>query len=98
NAAGDGLSVQYRTSATGANADQSEPWLKVTNIKGPECAKSAGARREMGPRLGEEPPDCSRRDLLLKIKVKPVRGGRQNQSEGRQAGPRLVTARHTCGQ
>ncbi|MFC7263717.1 cellulose binding domain-containing protein [Streptomyces lutosisoli] len=30
-AAADGLSVQYRTSATGASADQSEPWLKVTN-------------------------------------------------------------------
>ncbi|MFJ3223146.1 cellulose binding domain-containing protein [Streptomyces sp. NPDC086783] len=34
NAAGDGLSVQYRTSATGASADQSEPWLKVTNTSG----------------------------------------------------------------
>lgn len=30
-AAGDGLSVQYRTSATGATADQSEPWFKVRN-------------------------------------------------------------------
>ncbi|MFD8003534.1 cellulose binding domain-containing protein [Streptomyces mirabilis] len=30
-AAGDGLSVQYRTSATGATADQSEPWFKVKN-------------------------------------------------------------------
>ncbi|WP_329596146.1 family 16 glycosylhydrolase [Streptomyces pseudovenezuelae] len=31
NAAGDGLSVQYRTSASGANADQAEPWFKVRN-------------------------------------------------------------------
>ncbi|MCX5600844.1 hydrolase [Streptomyces phaeochromogenes] len=30
-AAADGLSVQYRTSATGAAADQAEPWFKVTN-------------------------------------------------------------------
>ncbi|GAA2746844.1 cellulose binding domain-containing protein [Kitasatospora cinereorecta] len=30
-AAGDSLSVQYRTSAGGATADQSEPWLQVTN-------------------------------------------------------------------
>lgn len=30
-AAQDSLSAQYRTSATGATADQSEPWLKVTN-------------------------------------------------------------------
>ncbi|WP_055588536.1 cellulose binding domain-containing protein [Streptacidiphilus griseoplanus] len=30
-AAGDNLSVQYRTSATGATADQSEPWLEITN-------------------------------------------------------------------
>ena len=30
-AAADGLSVQYRTSASGATADQSEPWLKVKN-------------------------------------------------------------------
>jgi hypothetical protein len=30
-AAGDGLSVQYRTSATGAGADQAEPWFKVKN-------------------------------------------------------------------
>ncbi|MEV1078532.1 cellulose binding domain-containing protein [Streptomyces sp. NPDC050211] len=30
-AAADGLSVQYRTSATGASADQAEPWFKVTN-------------------------------------------------------------------
>jgi hypothetical protein len=30
-AAADGLSVQYRTSATGAGADQAEPWFKVTN-------------------------------------------------------------------
>ncbi|KUN38535.1 hydrolase [Streptomyces longwoodensis] len=30
NAAG-GLTVQYRTSATGATADQSEPWFKVKN-------------------------------------------------------------------
>ncbi|QDO37443.1 hydrolase [Streptomyces sp. RLB3-17] len=30
-AADDGLSVQYRTSATGATADQSEPWFKVKN-------------------------------------------------------------------
>lgn len=28
-AASDGLSVQYRTSATGASADQAEPWFKV---------------------------------------------------------------------
>ncbi|MFJ3667016.1 cellulose binding domain-containing protein [Streptomyces sp. NPDC090106] len=31
NAAADSLSVQYRTSASGATADQSEPWFKVTN-------------------------------------------------------------------
>lgn len=31
NAAGEAVTVQYRTSATGATADQSEPWLKVTN-------------------------------------------------------------------
>ncbi|NUO45242.1 MAG: family 16 glycosylhydrolase [Streptomyces sp.] len=31
NAATDGLSVQYRTSASGASADQAEPWFKVTN-------------------------------------------------------------------
>ncbi|MET8171917.1 cellulose binding domain-containing protein [Streptomyces clavifer] len=30
-AAADGLVVQYRTSASGATADQSEPWLKVRN-------------------------------------------------------------------
>ncbi|MBP8539332.1 cellulose binding domain-containing protein [Streptomyces sp. MK37H] len=30
-AATDGLSVQYRTSATGAGADQAEPWIKVKN-------------------------------------------------------------------
>ncbi|SCF87176.1 Cellulose binding domain-containing protein, partial [Streptomyces sp. Ncost-T6T-2b] len=30
-AAADGIVVQYRTSASGANADQSEPWLKVRN-------------------------------------------------------------------
>ncbi|MHB9863476.1 cellulose binding domain-containing protein [Streptomyces sp. YIM S03343] len=30
-AADDGLSVQYRTSATGASADQAEPWFKVKN-------------------------------------------------------------------
>ncbi|CAL9357191.1 cellulose binding domain-containing protein [Streptomyces sp. enrichment culture] len=30
-APGDGLAVQYRTSASGATADQSEPWLKVRN-------------------------------------------------------------------
>lgn len=30
-AAGDSLAAQYRTSASGATADQSEPWLKVTN-------------------------------------------------------------------
>lgn len=30
-AAADGLSVQYRTSATGAATDQAEPWFKVTN-------------------------------------------------------------------
>ncbi|GFM95569.1 hypothetical protein Sfulv_03800 [Streptomyces fulvorobeus] len=30
-AAADGLTVQYRTSASGATADQSEPWLKVKN-------------------------------------------------------------------
>jgi len=30
-AATDGLSVQYRTSATGASADQAEPWFKVKN-------------------------------------------------------------------
>ncbi|MGP4006580.1 cellulose binding domain-containing protein [Streptomyces sp. 4N124] len=30
-AAADGLSVQYRTSATGASADQAEPWFKVKN-------------------------------------------------------------------
>ena len=30
-AAQDALTVQYRTSATGATADQSEPWLEVTN-------------------------------------------------------------------
>lgn len=30
-AAGEGLVVQYRTSAGGATADQSEPWLKVRN-------------------------------------------------------------------
>ncbi|WAZ26321.1 family 16 glycosylhydrolase [Streptomyces cinnabarinus] len=30
-AAGDGLAVQYRTSAGGATADQSEPWFKVRN-------------------------------------------------------------------
>ncbi|WP_432100285.1 cellulose binding domain-containing protein [Streptomyces sp. WAC 04229] len=29
--AADGLSVQYRTSAGGATADQTEPWLKVRN-------------------------------------------------------------------
>lgn len=29
--AADGLSVQYRTSAAGATADQTEPWLKVRN-------------------------------------------------------------------
>ncbi|MEU0601138.1 cellulose binding domain-containing protein [Streptomyces sp. NPDC006393] len=29
--AADALSVQYRTSATGATADQSEPWFKVKN-------------------------------------------------------------------
>ncbi|MDH6605080.1 hypothetical protein M2164_000715 [Streptomyces sp. SAI-208] len=31
NAATDGLSVQYRTSASGARADQAEPWFKVRN-------------------------------------------------------------------
>ncbi|WP_329343096.1 family 16 glycosylhydrolase [Streptomyces sp. NBC_00663] len=31
NAATDGLSVQYRTSASGAGADQAEPWFNVTN-------------------------------------------------------------------
>ncbi|MFI1722431.1 cellulose binding domain-containing protein [Streptomyces sp. NPDC020489] len=31
NAATDGLSVQYRTSASGASADQAEPWFKVKN-------------------------------------------------------------------
>lgn len=30
-AAADGLSVQYRTSATGATTDQAEPWFKVKN-------------------------------------------------------------------
>ncbi|MYX00073.1 cellulose binding domain-containing protein [Streptomyces sp. PgraA7] len=30
-AAADGIVVQYRTSASGASADQSEPWLKVRN-------------------------------------------------------------------
>ncbi|WP_221353677.1 cellulose binding domain-containing protein [Streptomyces beigongshangae] len=30
-AAADGLSVQYRTSATGARADQAEPWFRVKN-------------------------------------------------------------------
>ncbi|MFC9330397.1 cellulose binding domain-containing protein [Kitasatospora sp. NPDC057015] len=30
-AATDAVSVQYRTSASGATADQSEPWLQVTN-------------------------------------------------------------------
>lgn len=30
-AAGDGVAVQYRTSASGATADQSEPWFKVRN-------------------------------------------------------------------
>ncbi|GGX70071.1 cellulose binding domain-containing protein [Streptomyces fructofermentans] len=30
-AAGEAVSVQYRTSASGATADQSEPWLKVKN-------------------------------------------------------------------
>ncbi|MFJ5776990.1 cellulose binding domain-containing protein [Streptomyces sp. NPDC093094] len=30
-AAAGGVAVQYRTSATGASADQSEPWLKVRN-------------------------------------------------------------------
>lgn len=30
-AAADGLSVQYRTSASGAQADQAEPWFKVRN-------------------------------------------------------------------
>ncbi|KKZ70411.1 cellulose binding domain-containing protein [Streptomyces showdoensis] len=30
-AAGEGLAVQYRTSASGATADQSEPWLKLRN-------------------------------------------------------------------
>ncbi|MGW5636489.1 cellulose binding domain-containing protein [Streptomyces sp. NPDC003832] len=30
-AAGDGIAVQYRTSAAGATADQSEPWFKVRN-------------------------------------------------------------------
>ncbi|MGW0916521.1 cellulose binding domain-containing protein [Streptomyces sp. NPDC002784] len=30
-AAGDGLAVQYRTSAGGATADQTEPWFKVRN-------------------------------------------------------------------
>ncbi|NKQ29384.1 cellulose binding domain-containing protein, partial [Streptomyces galbus] len=29
-----GLTVQYRTSATGATADQSEPWFKVKNTAG----------------------------------------------------------------
>ncbi|MGW4890795.1 cellulose binding domain-containing protein [Kitasatospora sp. NPDC004240] len=29
--AGDGLAVQYRTSAGGATADQTEPWLKLRN-------------------------------------------------------------------
>ncbi|MFJ8764991.1 cellulose binding domain-containing protein [Streptomyces clavifer] len=33
-AAADGLVVQYRTSASGATADQSEPWLKVRNTGG----------------------------------------------------------------
>ncbi|WP_020124659.1 cellulose binding domain-containing protein [Streptomyces canus] len=31
NAAANGLSVQYRTSASGASADQAEPWFKVRN-------------------------------------------------------------------
>ncbi|MCX4579402.1 hydrolase [Streptomyces sp. NBC_01571] len=30
-AAADGIAVQYRTSASGATADQSEPWFKVRN-------------------------------------------------------------------
>ncbi|MFF9343890.1 cellulose binding domain-containing protein [Streptomyces sp. NPDC014773] len=30
-ASGGGIAVQYRTSASGATADQSEPWLKVRN-------------------------------------------------------------------
>ncbi|GAA4856910.1 cellulose binding domain-containing protein [Kitasatospora terrestris] len=30
-AAGDALTAQYRTSASGATADQSEPWLQLTN-------------------------------------------------------------------
>jgi hypothetical protein len=30
-AGGDGVAVQYRTSASGVTADQSEPWLKVRN-------------------------------------------------------------------
>ncbi|MGW6552638.1 cellulose binding domain-containing protein, partial [Streptomyces sp. NPDC055051] len=30
-ASGSGVVVQYRTSASGATADQSEPWLKVRN-------------------------------------------------------------------
>ncbi|MGV9455047.1 cellulose binding domain-containing protein [Streptomyces sp. NPDC003635] len=33
-AAAGGLSVQYRTSATGASADQAEPWFKVKNTSG----------------------------------------------------------------
>ncbi|MEV7074433.1 cellulose binding domain-containing protein [Streptomyces sp. NPDC093990] len=43
NAAADGLSVQYRTSASAARADQAEPWFKVKNT-GTDSVSLQGVR------------------------------------------------------